>query len=207
MVGRADAGEALARRAEVHMAAIAETAAALPRRPRVYFEEWDDPLITGIRWVGELIRIAGGDDAFPELAENRSRAIASSLIRAKSCAARPTSSSARGAANASAPNTLPRVRAGTPSRPCATANSTRSSRRSSCSLDRRPCSTGSMRFMRGSSRGRRPHVGRNKRSALRRIPLEAQALQHTSTLPKHRAPAGSKNPECRAPSFGAMRCA
>ena len=37
----------------------------LPRRPRVYFEEWDEPPITGIRWVAELVRIAGGDDVFP----------------------------------------------------------------------------------------------------------------------------------------------
>ncbi|MEM6819512.1 MAG: cobalamin-binding protein [Pseudomonadota bacterium] len=42
---------------------------ALPaRRPKIYFEEWDDPLISGIRWVSELIEIAGGADAFPELA-------------------------------------------------------------------------------------------------------------------------------------------
>jgi iron complex transport system substrate-binding protein len=47
---------------------VAAQAAALPRRPRVYFEEWDDPPITGIRWVAELLRIAGGDDVFPELA-------------------------------------------------------------------------------------------------------------------------------------------
>ncbi|MEM9172574.1 MAG: cobalamin-binding protein [Pseudomonadota bacterium] len=39
-----------------------------PKRPRVYFEEWDDPLISGIRWVSELIKIAGGDDCFEELA-------------------------------------------------------------------------------------------------------------------------------------------
>jgi iron complex transport system substrate-binding protein len=68
MVGRAEAGEALARRAEEHIAAVQAAAAQLPRRPRVYFEEWDEPLISGIRWVGELIRIAGGDDIFPELA-------------------------------------------------------------------------------------------------------------------------------------------
>ena len=47
---------------------IEAEAARLPRRPRVYFEEWDDPPITGIRWVAELIRIAGGDDIFPERA-------------------------------------------------------------------------------------------------------------------------------------------
>jgi iron complex transport system substrate-binding protein len=44
------------------------SAALLPRRPRVYFEEWDEPQISGIRWVSELITIAGGDDCFPELA-------------------------------------------------------------------------------------------------------------------------------------------
>jgi iron complex transport system substrate-binding protein len=43
-------------------------AARLPRRATVYFEEWDDPQITGIRWVSELIGIAGGDDVFPEMA-------------------------------------------------------------------------------------------------------------------------------------------
>jgi iron complex transport system substrate-binding protein len=40
-------------------------------RPRVYFEEWDDPLISGIGWVGELIERAGGADIFPELRKNR----------------------------------------------------------------------------------------------------------------------------------------
>jgi iron complex transport system substrate-binding protein len=44
-----------------------EVAARLPRRPRVYFEEWDKPLISGIRWVAELVVIAGGEDCFPEL--------------------------------------------------------------------------------------------------------------------------------------------
>lgn len=40
---------------------------ALPRHPRIYFEEWNDPLISGIRWVSELVEIAGGIDCFPEL--------------------------------------------------------------------------------------------------------------------------------------------
>jgi iron complex transport system substrate-binding protein len=46
-------------------------AAAVPAgpRPRVYFEEWDEPMISGILWVAELVRIAGGDDIFPERAE------------------------------------------------------------------------------------------------------------------------------------------
>jgi len=48
--------------------AIEREAASPTRRPKVYFEEWDDPPITSIRWVAELIRIAGGDDIFPERA-------------------------------------------------------------------------------------------------------------------------------------------
>jgi iron complex transport system substrate-binding protein len=68
LVDATDAAEAYVQRAREHIAAVERAAAALPRRPRVYFEEWDDPLITGIRWVAELIRIAGGDDVFPERA-------------------------------------------------------------------------------------------------------------------------------------------
>ena len=59
-----------------------ERASALPRRPRVYFEEWDGPLICGIRWVSELIGIAGGEDCFPELSVQplgRQRIIADAL--------------------------------------------------------------------------------------------------------------------------------
>lgn len=55
---------------EARMEAVRESAARLPRRPRVYFEEWDDPMISGIRWVSELVGIAGGEDCFPELAES-----------------------------------------------------------------------------------------------------------------------------------------
>jgi iron complex transport system substrate-binding protein len=51
------------------LAAIADTAAQLPRRPRVYFEEWDVPHISAIQWVSELLGIAGGDDCFPELGQ------------------------------------------------------------------------------------------------------------------------------------------
>ena len=46
---------------------IAESARKFPRRPRVFFEEWMDPLISGIRWVEELIEIAGGEPVFPDL--------------------------------------------------------------------------------------------------------------------------------------------
>ena len=65
---------------------VAAGSARLPCRPRVYFEEWDDPPITGIRWVAELVRIAGGDDIFPEraaepLAKGRILEDASEVVR------------------------------------------------------------------------------------------------------------------------------
>jgi iron complex transport system substrate-binding protein len=67
LVGRADAGAALAAQLERGLDEIRARAATLPRRPRVFFEEWDDPLISGICWVEELIEIAGGAPCFPEL--------------------------------------------------------------------------------------------------------------------------------------------
>jgi iron complex transport system substrate-binding protein len=66
LVGTVDRAEELAQGFERRLAAIAATARPSPR-PRVYFEEWDDPLISGIGWVSELIEIAGGEDVFPEL--------------------------------------------------------------------------------------------------------------------------------------------
>jgi iron complex transport system substrate-binding protein len=68
LVGVADKANAYADRLRAGLDAIERDAARLPRRPKVYFEEWDEPLITGIRWVAELVRIAGGDDIFPERA-------------------------------------------------------------------------------------------------------------------------------------------
>jgi iron complex transport system substrate-binding protein len=67
LIGRADRAEGLASRLEGDLERIREQAARFVRRPRVYFEEWDDPLISGIQWVEELIEIAGGDPVFPEL--------------------------------------------------------------------------------------------------------------------------------------------
>jgi iron complex transport system substrate-binding protein len=52
---------------ELEIDSIRAAAAQLPCRPRVFFEEWDEPLISGIRWVEELVEIAGGDSIFPEL--------------------------------------------------------------------------------------------------------------------------------------------
>ena len=67
IVGVAAKGEALAASLERGLDDIRERAATLPSRPKVYFEEWYDPLISGIRWTEELVRIAGGDPIFPEL--------------------------------------------------------------------------------------------------------------------------------------------
>jgi iron complex transport system substrate-binding protein len=69
MVGRADSGLELLQGMRERLAEIARAAQALPRRPKVYFEEWDEPPISAIRWVSELVGIAGGDDCFPELAK------------------------------------------------------------------------------------------------------------------------------------------
>ena len=67
LVGCAGRAEALASRLEADLARIRAQAAGLARRPRVYFEEWDNPLISGIQWVEELVEVAGGDPIFPEL--------------------------------------------------------------------------------------------------------------------------------------------
>ena len=68
MVGAGERAERYALELEAHVERVRTQAAALKRRPRVYFEEWDEPMISGIRWVSELIGIAGGDDVFPERA-------------------------------------------------------------------------------------------------------------------------------------------
>lgn len=66
MVGAAGKGEKLVASLEAGLARIREQAARFPARPKVYFEEWDEPMISAIRWVSELVGIAGGDDVFPE---------------------------------------------------------------------------------------------------------------------------------------------
>ena len=68
MVGAWEKADAYAKKLEAHLETVRQSAAKLPRRPKVYFEEWDDPQISGIRWVSELVGIAGGDDIFPERA-------------------------------------------------------------------------------------------------------------------------------------------
>jgi iron complex transport system substrate-binding protein len=67
MIGRAEHADRLAWQLECDLDRIRESAARFPHRPLVYFEEWDNPLISGIQWVEELVEIAGGDPVFPEL--------------------------------------------------------------------------------------------------------------------------------------------
>ncbi len=67
MIGCEAKAAALADELAAGVLRVRAAAAMLPRRPRIYFEEWDEPLIAGIRWVGELVEIAGGINCFPEL--------------------------------------------------------------------------------------------------------------------------------------------
>ncbi len=67
VVGRPAEGAALVERLGRGLKEISEASKIFPRRPRVYFEEWNDPLLSGIEWVEELIEIAGGEGIFPEL--------------------------------------------------------------------------------------------------------------------------------------------
>ncbi|HXL48423.1 MAG TPA: cobalamin-binding protein [Xanthobacteraceae bacterium] len=71
LVGAAAKAEALVASLERRLAQARGRAAALKRRPRVYFEEWDEPMISGIGWVAELVEIAGGIDVFPALSRSK----------------------------------------------------------------------------------------------------------------------------------------
>ena len=68
MVGQAKQGEQRLLQMRDQLNAIQTASSKYTRRPKIYFEEWDEPHISAIRWVSELISIAGGDDCFPELA-------------------------------------------------------------------------------------------------------------------------------------------
>src|SRR5436309_11707822 len=68
LVGCQEQATVLADRLAADLERIRESAARFPRCMRVFFEEWDEPLISGIRWVEELVAIAGGEPIFPELA-------------------------------------------------------------------------------------------------------------------------------------------
>jgi iron complex transport system substrate-binding protein len=82
MVGAQRRTAALIRGFEAGMKSVRAAAKRLPRRPRVYFEEWNQPMICGIHWVSELITLAGGEDCFADLAQQpnaRARIIADPL--------------------------------------------------------------------------------------------------------------------------------
>jgi iron complex transport system substrate-binding protein len=78
LVGAADKGAQLIGQLEAGLAQIRDAASRFPKKPRVYFEEWDEPMISGIRWVSELVGIAGGEDVFSD--QSRSHAAAGRII-------------------------------------------------------------------------------------------------------------------------------
>ena len=84
LVGVAERADRLAAGYETRLAGVASAARPAPK-PKVYFEEWDDPLISGIGWVSELIEIAGGEDILPELRSQKTakdRIISPDTVRA-----------------------------------------------------------------------------------------------------------------------------
>jgi iron complex transport system substrate-binding protein len=72
LVGVPEKAERLAQTLEARLAQVRARTSALARRPRVYFEEWDQPMISGIGWVSELVEAAGGIDVFANLATKKS---------------------------------------------------------------------------------------------------------------------------------------
>src|SRR5947207_231047 len=71
LVGVPERGTALVASLERNLSDIGNAAKKLSRRPKVYFEEWDEPMISGIRWVSELVEIAGGEDILSDLSSSQ----------------------------------------------------------------------------------------------------------------------------------------
>jgi iron complex transport system substrate-binding protein len=71
LVGASEKAEALVDSLTSHIETVREQALKLPRKPLVYFEEWDDPMISSIGWVSELVEIAGGIDVFPAVSRHK----------------------------------------------------------------------------------------------------------------------------------------
>jgi iron complex transport system substrate-binding protein len=69
MVDRREEGERLVAELQAHVDAVRARSANCAKRPRIYFEEWNEPMISGIGWVSDMIGIAGGEDAFADLAQ------------------------------------------------------------------------------------------------------------------------------------------
>jgi iron complex transport system substrate-binding protein len=87
IVGVPGKGEKLVEELETNLEAIRKNSEKFTRRPKVYFEEWDEPMISGIRWVSELVEIAGGEDvckerSFSQAASGRIIADAGEVVRA-----------------------------------------------------------------------------------------------------------------------------
>jgi iron complex transport system substrate-binding protein len=78
MVGAHEKGSRLVAELERNLAGVRAATARLGKRPRVYFEEWDEPMISGIRWVSELVELAGGEDVFRE--NSRSHAATGRIV-------------------------------------------------------------------------------------------------------------------------------
>ena len=72
LVGASQRAESIVRDIQQQIEVARESAANLARKPKIYFEEWDDPMMCSIRWASELIAIAGGEDCFPELSQYHS---------------------------------------------------------------------------------------------------------------------------------------
>lgn len=66
LVGAVTQGQQLQESLQLHLQQVAQQAQQLPTRPRIYFEEWDEPLIHGIQWITELVGIAGGENCFAD---------------------------------------------------------------------------------------------------------------------------------------------
>jgi iron complex transport system substrate-binding protein len=84
VLGCEDKARSLVNRLVANLQAISASARQFPHRPRIFFEEWKDPLISGIRWVEELIEIAGGEATFPELrgaGQAKDRIVAPDVVR------------------------------------------------------------------------------------------------------------------------------
>src|SRR6476660_161820 len=86
MVDATERGQRLVSELESNLSEVRGAAQRLPKRPRVYFEEWDEPMISGIRWVSELVEIAGGVDVFSDLSRSQAatgRIVTSAAVLAK----------------------------------------------------------------------------------------------------------------------------
>ena len=128
LVGAGDRAEALARSLEARVTEVAHASRGLARRPRVYFEEWNDPMISAIGWVSELIEVAGGEDVFAILrtaAGARDRIVSSADV----IAARPDVILASWCGRKVVPRQIAERPGWARCRPSPTAASSRSSRR------------------------------------------------------------------------------